>query len=261
MTKSTRRLVQFRLRPAIRENVQGGRYVDIPQNDISSLNNLTDRKWIEQNAKPVTGAYRAGRAQFADAMDVQDAFERGFDTLKNRPGMAGLEDRPEAFAQWKAKASPEEIVARRLGTRADIDQKINGARFAARTGANIPDIPYNAQKLKALFGDDEANRLIQNMNDERDIALTNSKLVAGSKTAETLAAQKALAIPKVEPLKIGSMHRRCCHRRWQKVSLSIQEWRRDLSGLGCSLVAWAWAWRGKDFRGCCGNLRWPATSR
>jgi hypothetical protein len=102
-------------------------------------------------------------------------------------------------------ASPEEIAARQLGTRADIDQKINGMRFATRHGTDIPDVNYNQQKLGMLFGQQPAAQIIQHMNDIRDEAVTNSKLLANSKTAETLAGQKALAVPPVEPFKLGSI--------------------------------------------------------
>lgn len=146
------------------------------------------------------GAYRPGLERYRDAMQVDEAFDAGFDTLKNRPGRAGLEDRPEAFKQWMDNATDEEIVARRLGTRADIDQKINGMRNAARQGTSITDIEYNRQKLEMLFGKEEAGRLIQLMHDERDIARTNARVVAQSKTAETHAAQEALKIRDVGPL-------------------------------------------------------------
>ena len=61
----------------------------------------------------------------------------------------------------------------------------------------ITRIEYNKDKLRTLFGDNEANRLIQNMEDARDQATTNAKLIANSKTAETLAGQNALKVPKV----------------------------------------------------------------
>lgn len=149
------------------------------------------------------GAYKPGLAKYRDAKQIDEAFDAGFDTLKNRPGRAGLEDRPEAFDEWMRTATPEEIIARRLGTRADIDQKINGMRFAARQGTSITDIEYNRQKLEALFGEKEAKRLIQLMDDERDIARTNTRVTQQSKTAETHAAQRALAIRDVDPLMKG----------------------------------------------------------
>lgn len=143
------------------------------------------------------GAYKPGLQKYRDAKQIGEAFEAGFDTLKNRSGVSGLEDRPEAFREWIKGATPEEIAARQFGTRADIDQKINGMRFAARQGTNIPEVEYNRQKLSMLFGKSEADRLVKAMEDQRDMALTNAKLLAGSKTAETLAGQKALEIRKV----------------------------------------------------------------
>lgn len=163
-----------------------------------------NEKLIDQIDQASGGTYRPARALFKDAKDIHEAFDSGFDTLKNRAGVSGLEDRPEAFKAWMDQATPEEVVARRLGTRADIDQKINGVRNPALAGTTITKIPYNRQKLEMLFGQDEAGRLIRRMEDASDQAATNAKLIAGSKTAETLAAQKALEVPKVEPFHLGS---------------------------------------------------------
>lgn len=152
------------------------------------------------------GAYRPARAKFKDAKDISEAFESGFDTLKNRSGLSGaLEDSPQAFREWMKNASDEEVVARRLGTRADIDQKINSVKNGALKGETIAAIPYNQEKLRALFGDNEANRLIRVMKDSADEAATNAKLLVGAKTAETQAGQRALEVPKVEPFQLGSL--------------------------------------------------------
>ena len=127
-------------------------------------------------------------------MQIGEAFESGFDTLKNRSGITGLEDRPEMFDQWMANATPEEIVARRFGTRLDIDQKIRSVKNQSLAGQNITGIEYNQDKLRSLFGDNEANRLISAMQDAATEAQTNQKILGQSKTAETLAGQKALAV-------------------------------------------------------------------
>lgn len=157
-----------------------------------------NEKLIDQIDDASGGAYRPARQQFKDAKDVSSAFESGFDTLKNRHGLTGaLEDSPGALQNWMKDATPEEVVARRLGTRADIAQKINGVKNGALAGEVITRIEYNKDKLRILFGEKEANRLIRNMEDTRDIATTNAKLLANSKTAETLAGQKALEVPKV----------------------------------------------------------------
>jgi hypothetical protein len=156
-----------------------------------------NEKLIDQIDASSGGAYRPAREKFKDAKDIHEAFDSGFDTLKNRAGVKGLEDRPEALNEWMKTATPEEVVARRLGTRADIDQKIKSAKNQALAGESITRIEYNQEKLKTLFGDKEAGRLIRVLKDAQDEAATNAKLMAGSKTAETLAGQKALEVRKV----------------------------------------------------------------
>lgn len=162
----------------------------------SQLRNFNE-KLIDQIDTASNGAYRPARAKFKDAKDIHEAFDAGFDTLKNRAGLTGLEDRPEALRDWIKAATPEEIAARQLGTRADIDQKIRGVKNQALAGTNITSIEYNREKLAALFGKKETDRLVRAMEDARDEATTNAKLIANSKTAETLAGQKALEIRKV----------------------------------------------------------------
>jgi hypothetical protein len=93
-----------------------------------------NEKLIDQIDEATSGAYRPARQKFKDAKDISAAFESGFDTLKNRSGVSGFEDRPEALKAWMDEASPKEVVARRLGTRADIDQKINHIKNAVSAG-------------------------------------------------------------------------------------------------------------------------------
>lgn len=157
-----------------------------------------NEKLIDQIDSASGGAYRPARAKFKDAKDISEAFESGFDTLKNRSGLSGaLEDSPQAFRNWMKDATPEEVVARRLGTRADIDRKINGVRNGPLAGENITAIPYNQEKLQALFGDKEANRLIRVMQDAKKEAQTNASIMAGSKTAETAKAAKDIEVRKI----------------------------------------------------------------
>lgn len=145
-------------------------------------------KIVDQIDKASGGEYKPALSKFRDSMQVGEAFEAGFDTLKNRSGLNGaLEDSPQAFKNWMANASPEEVVARRLGTRADIDRKINGVKNGALAGETVTKIPYNQEKLQALFGDKEAGRLIQVMQDSQREATTNAAILHGSKTAETTA--------------------------------------------------------------------------
>jgi hypothetical protein len=143
------------------------------------------------------GAYRPARAKFKDAKDIHEAFDEGFDVLKNRSGVNGLQDRPEALQEWMKTATPEEVVAKRIGVRADIDQKINGVKNGALAGQNVTAIPYNREKLVTLFGNKEANRLIGVMKDATREAQTSASILAGSKTAETAAAANRIRVREV----------------------------------------------------------------
>lgn len=128
---------------------------------------------------------------------VQGAFESGFDVLKNRSGVEGLQDRPGALAKWMEAATPEQVVAKRLGARMDIDQKIKGVKNGSLAGQTVTAIPYNQEKLRTLFGEAEANRLIRVMKDAEREAATNAAIFSGSKTAETTAAGDRIAVRKV----------------------------------------------------------------
>lgn len=158
-----------------------------------------NEKLIDQIDAATEGAYRPARAKFKEAKDINEAFESGFDTLKNRQGLTGaLEDSPKALQKWKDAATPEEVVARRLGTRADIDQKIRTAKNQALAGESITRVEYNRDKLEILFGEKEAKRLIRVMEDAQKEAQTNAKLLGSSKTAETLAGREALKVREVK---------------------------------------------------------------
>lgn len=128
---------------------------------------------------------------------VGKAFNEGFDVLKNRSGVNGLEDRPDFLKQWMQSATPEEVVAKRLGVRLDIDQKINSVKNGALAGQNITAIPYNQEKLTHLFGDKEASRLVRVMQDAKREADTNAAIFSGSKTAETKAAADRIKVREV----------------------------------------------------------------
>lgn len=162
----------------------------------SQLRDINE-KLIDQIDVSSGGAYRPARAKFKDAKDIHEAFDAGFDTLKNRPGVKGLDDRPEAFREWMKDATPEEVVARRIGTRSDIDQKIRAAKNQALAGENITKIEYNQEKLRDLFGEKEANRLIRVMTDAQREAATNAAILHGSKTAETTKAAKDIEVRKI----------------------------------------------------------------
>jgi hypothetical protein len=174
-----------------------GHYTDEEINSFSPVGQKLAAGALGWRPTDTVGSYKVALSKYRDAKQVEEAFDAGFDTLKNRPGRAGLEDRPESLNEWMSNATPEEIVARRLGTRADIDQKLRGVKNQALAGQNITSIEYNRDKLASLFGKGEADRLTSAMDDTAAESQTNAKILQGSKTAETLAGQRALEVRKV----------------------------------------------------------------
>lgn len=145
-------------------------------------------------AEPVVGAYRKGLGKYREAMSVPEAFEKGLEIERNRGGMVGIkEDRPEAWKRWVKDATPKQLEAARDASLLAIEHHIEQVRNHARKGMDIPESNFVGDKIKVLFGEDKGNQLLRRLRDERDIAETNTKLIGGSKTAETQAGQRSMA--------------------------------------------------------------------
>lgn len=166
---------------------------------------------VEQIDQASGGKYRPAREKFKTDKEVEEAYEKGFDVVRNRTGLKGaLEDSPDAWREWingrpnkkgqiVGAATTEELEAARVGARAAIEQRIQGFRHSARRGTDIMDVPYNVEKLEALFGKTEAERLARLLRDEKDIAYSNNKLLNNSVTAE-----KTLNAASVKPRELDA---------------------------------------------------------
>jgi hypothetical protein len=130
---------------------------------------------------PTKGTYKPALGKYRDEKQVEDAFIKGYQITNNRPGV--WEDRPEFWNEWINKATKEEISAAKEGARLAVDHQINGMKFGARKGSDIAEVEFNKQRLSALFGQNETDKLFKQLSDERKIADTNSKLIQGSMTA------------------------------------------------------------------------------
>jgi hypothetical protein len=91
----------------------------------------------------------------------------------------------------------------RQGVRVAVDQKINSTRFAARTGAAIPDVGFNRAKLEAVLGPTETAQLARALQSEQAIADTNGKLFAGSQTEPRRQAVKSVEVRGINPISAG----------------------------------------------------------
>jgi hypothetical protein len=142
----------------------------------------TREKLIDTIDNATNGEYRKGLAKYRTDKQVESAFEKGADIMKNRPSVN--EDDPSYWRAWIKNASDDELAAAREGARLAVDRQIRGMRNAAgQKGTEIPQVEFNKQKLGMLFGEKEVAQMETLLNHERKIADTNRKLFEGSQTA------------------------------------------------------------------------------
>ena len=157
-------------------------------------------KLVDTIDKATGGKYKEALGKYADDMQVQEAFDKGREILRNRPTVDT--DRPEFWKRWVDTATKDELDAVKEGARIAIDQQIHGMRFAARQGTNIPEVDFNKEKLKLLFGEKEVNQMSKLLADEKAMAETHSKLFQNSQTAMRLKSNQRIDLP--EKQKKGS---------------------------------------------------------
>src|SRR6185312_3054950 len=138
------------------------------------------------------GTYKTALSKYRDENDISDAFKKGQLITKNRLGQ--LDDNPEYWAEWVSKATPQELEAAREGARLAFAHQMGSMRFSARKGMEIPEVPFNTEKLKLLFGNKEVEKMNDALKDERKIADTNTKLFQNSQTAMRLLGAKATEV-------------------------------------------------------------------
>lgn len=153
---------------------------------------------IKQADGTSIGTYKSALAKYRDANDIEDAFKKGGLVTKNRLG--NLEDDPSYWDKWIKQASPQELEAAREGARLAIAQQMGAVTNAARKGIDIPQVEFNREKLKLLFGEKEVETMFKKLMDEKSIADTNSKLFQNSQTAMRLLGADATKVrPDYEP--------------------------------------------------------------
>lgn len=153
---------------------------------------------IKQADGTSTGTYKSALAKYRDVNDVDNAFKKGQLITKNRLG--NLEDDPSYWDKWIKQASTEELEAAREGARLTVAQQMGAVTNAARKGMDIPQVEFNREKLKLLFGKEEVEKMHKALMDEKTIADTNAKLFANSQTAMRLLGADATKVrPDYEP--------------------------------------------------------------
>ena len=123
------------------------------------------------------------------------AFERGMGLFKQREGVAGIQDTPDAWRSWLSKASPSEKEATRHGARQAIEQAITSARQGDVSAARslFAKSTANREKLEAIFP--QASKLFDTLDNELRMRATEQNIAAGSQTASRRAVQEQFSLP------------------------------------------------------------------
>lgn len=142
---------------------------------------------------PEEGSYKAALSSYRDEKQVENAFNMGQLVTRNKLGR--LEDSPEFWNNWVKGATKEELEAAREGARLAVQHQIAGFKAGARKGQDIVESEFNKDKLSSLFGKEEVDKMAKLLKDERNIAITNSKLIDNSQTAMRMKADARVDLP------------------------------------------------------------------
>lgn len=150
-------------------------------------NNLVDD--IEASA---TG-YKKGLAQYRDDMHINDAFGDGYYGVFSNS--TKMENRPEFTKKWFDGLTDAEKDAAREGARLAIDSRMGAAQNPSLAGTNLGRSDFNQQKLEIIFGKEQTDKLLRDLENTRAIKNTDQKITEGSQTAMRMKGNEQNALP------------------------------------------------------------------
>lgn len=171
--------------------------------DASIKKKTADMLETAHGKAPEGGSYKAALSKFRDEKQVENAFNMGQLVTRNKLGR--LEDSPEFWDKWVKDASPQELEAAREGARLAVQHQIAGFKAGARKGQDIVESEFNKDKLSSLFGEKEVAKMAKELQDERKIAITNSKLIDNSQTAMRMKADSRVDLPVRKEGSLGAL--------------------------------------------------------
>jgi hypothetical protein len=157
-------------------------------------------KFREKMKDAMPPEYREALSKYADEKAIEQAFRYGHDEVL--AGGKSLEHDPSFFEKWvnDPKRKPAELEAAQEGARRRIDAEINGTRTAATNPAakaiGIGQNEFSKERVTALLGKEEADKLFTSLEHARLEANTHNKIFEGSQTAQRLAANSKRELPK-----------------------------------------------------------------
>lgn len=153
----------------------------------------------EQALWAANPAIKEADTAYAKVASLPEWMQRGQDFMRSGQGETAINVSPAALANDIPKATPEQLLSLRVGSSNVMrDAATQGPDATRRLAKSIADNQITQQKLAEIYGPEVADRLIKQSGTERLFQETRGRVLAGSPTAERLAAaadDAALSIP------------------------------------------------------------------
>lgn len=127
-------------------------------------------------------------ASLHDPKSGEGWLKRGTDFMKTGQGDAAVNVSPAALAADLPGATPEQLLALKVGSSNVMrDAAMSGPDSTRRLAKSISDNEIMQQKLTEIYGPERAAELMKRSAAERQYAAANSRVNAGSETADRVA--------------------------------------------------------------------------
>lgn len=143
----------------------------------------------EQALWAANPAIREADTAYARVASLPEWMQRGQDFMRSGQGETAINVSPAALANDIPNATPEQLLSLRVGSSNVMrDAATQGPDATRRLAKSIADNQITQQKLAEIYGPEVADRLIKQSGTERLFQETRGRVLAGSPTAERLAA-------------------------------------------------------------------------
>lgn len=143
------------------------------------------------------GSYKPALSAYRDEKNIAEAFKHAHDDVFSKS--LKMDNAPEVTKQWFDNLSQHEKEAAREGARLAVKSKMGVADNNSLAGTNFAKSEYNQEKLKILFGKEETEKLLRDLENTRSIKNTDQKIIEGSQTEMRRAGDEAIALSKDKP--------------------------------------------------------------
>jgi hypothetical protein len=141
--------------------------------------------------------YKEGLAAYRGSKELDEAFHDGYYGVFSNS--TKMENRPEFTKEWFDGLTNHEKEAAKEGVRLAIDSRMGAAQNGSLAGTNLGRSDFNQKKMEIVFGKEETEKLLRNLENTRSIKHVDNKIIEGSDTSVRLSNKEATALTKDKP--------------------------------------------------------------